>query len=65
MLPRVYEGMRTPEESIATIDRRRLAEAVDRLITSDKSRRYFPEEPDHQTFRDLPDTLEPSTQLAH
>jgi hypothetical protein len=32
MLRRGYEGMRTREESIATIDRRRVAEAVDRII---------------------------------
>jgi hypothetical protein len=32
MLRRGYEGMRTREKSIATIDRRRLAEADDRLI---------------------------------
>ena len=32
MLRQVYEGMRARERTIAPIDRRRLAEAVDRLI---------------------------------
>jgi WD40 repeat protein len=38
---------------------------ANRNFTTDESRRYFPEEPYHRTFRDLPDTLEASARIAY